>query len=98
MERRFSLPSMVRLDPAVTMKNSSLLKVAKGARGGGTEPNHSSREKSSLWQQKKAISFGLDSDNDHNSDHVQAGFPRTLALGWFGIQHMTVWHFTAMWS
>ena len=85
MERRLSLPSLAGLDPAVTMKNSSLLKAAKGGRAGGPEPTHSSREKSSLWQQKKAISFDLDSNNDHNSKHVQAGFPRT----WFDIQHMT---------
>ena len=77
MERRFSLPSMGWLDPAVTMKNSSLLKAAKRSRGEGPELNHSSREKSSLWQQKKAISFNLENNKEHNSKHVQAGFPRT---------------------
>ena len=53
MKRRSSLPSMALLDPAVTMRDASLLKVAKT--GGGA-----SREKSSRWQQKKAISFTFD--------------------------------------
>ena len=67
MKRRSSLPSMPLLDPAVTMRDASLLKVAKT--GGGA-----SREKSSRWQQKKAITFDLDDNPD------QAGFPRTWQL------------------
>ena len=80
MERRFSLLTMVRLDPAVTVKNSSVLTAAKRRRGDGVEPNNSSREKSSLWQQKKAISFNLENNNEQSSKYVQAGFPRTWQL------------------
>ena len=80
MERRFTLLTMVRLDPAVTVKNSSVLTAAKRRRGDGAEPNNSSREKSSLWQQKKAISFNLENNNEQSSKYVQAGFPRTWQL------------------
>ena len=58
MERRYSLPSMVRLDPAVIMKNSALLKAAKRSQ-------HPSREKSSPRLEKKAISFDLDNNLQH---------------------------------
>ena len=59
MKRSLSLPSMRLLDPAGTMKNSSLLKVANTGRAAAAEPNLSSRERS-RWRQKKAISFTFD--------------------------------------
>ena len=82
MERRFTLPSMVRLDPAVIMKNSALLRVAKRIQDSGAVPDDSSRKNSSPRLEKKAVSFDLDIEN------IQAKFPRTcwLPLGWFDVK------------
>ena len=65
MERRYSLPSMGLLDPAVIMKNSALLKAAKSSQDAGTKPTDPSREKSSPRLEKKAISFDLDNNLQH---------------------------------
>lgn len=69
MERRLSLPSLPLLDPVITLKKPSLLKLAK--KGTAATPADRSQEKRFLWKREKAVSFDLSNNQEHESNRFQ---------------------------